>query len=176
MERLRLGAAWSTTPVKARRDSDHESGDLDTDLVFRTEVGTAVDYANMRRALRQLTTKAGIEGTWTPRELRHTAVSILSANGVDIETIADIAGHSDSTTTTRVYRHNLSPVITGATGVMDQNSPPTAPGSSPRGASISVWSPRPASCSPTSTTACATAKSGRWPKGPRERVRTQQDA
>lgn len=44
-----------------------------------------------------------------------------------------------------------------------------------RGRNIGVV-PRPASCSPTSTTACATAKSGRWPKGPRERVRTQQDA
>jgi hypothetical protein len=56
------------------------------------------------------------------------------------------------------------------------SSPPTAPGSSLTGAATLVWSLRPASYSRMSITACATVKSGRWPKGPRERVGTQQGA
>ena len=50
------------------------------------------------------------------------------------------------------------------------------PGSSPRADATSAWSPRPASCSRMSITVCATDRSGRWPKGPRERVWTQQGA
>ena len=56
------------------------------------------------------------------------------------------------------------------------NWPPTGPGSSPRGAATSAWSPPPADCSPWSSTACATGRSARWPPGPGERVRTRQGA
>jgi len=37
--------------------------------------------------------KAGLGENWTPRELRHSFVSIMSDNGVPIETIADLVGH-----------------------------------------------------------------------------------
>ncbi|MGH3634984.1 MAG: tyrosine-type recombinase/integrase [Mycobacterium sp.] len=99
---------WAATPVQSRRD---EAMDVDADLVFRTEVGTAIDYANQRRSLRALAIKAGLGEKWTTRELRHTAVSILSHGGVPLETIADLAGHRDSTVTASVYRHNLAPII-----------------------------------------------------------------
>jgi integrase len=36
---------------------------------------------------------AGIGEGWTPRELRHTFVSIMSDNDVPIEKIADLVGH-----------------------------------------------------------------------------------
>jgi hypothetical protein len=53
---------------------------------------------------------------WTPRELRHSFVSILSDNGVTIEEIADLVGHKTTVVTQKVYRHQLKPVITtGAT-------------------------------------------------------------
>jgi len=54
--------------------------------------------------------------------------------------------------------------------------PSIGPGSSPRGAATSAWSPPPADCSPWSTTACATARSARSPREPGEWVRTRQDA
>jgi site-specific recombinase XerD len=38
--------------------------------------------------------KAGIEGVWASRELRHTFVSIMSESGVAVEEIARLAGHS----------------------------------------------------------------------------------
>ena len=49
---------------------------------------------------------------WTPRELRHSFVSIMSDNGVPIETIADLVGHASTAVTEKVYRHQLRPVIT----------------------------------------------------------------
>lgn len=90
-------------------------GDLDGELVFTTEIGTPIDPANLRRTFRGLAKRAGIPGTWTVYELRHTAVSIMSAEGVSIEVIADAAGHRSSRTTSVVYRHSIAPVVT-ATG------------------------------------------------------------
>jgi hypothetical protein len=55
---------------------------------------------------------------FTVYELRHSAVSILSASGVDIEQIADVAGHRNSRVTSTVYRHNLAPVIRTSRSVM----------------------------------------------------------
>ena len=54
--------------------------------------------------------QAGLGQDWTPRELRHTFVSLLSDSGVPIEQIADAVGHSSTRTTEVVYRHQLRPV------------------------------------------------------------------
>jgi integrase len=85
-------------------------------------VGTAMDAANVRRDLRRaLALVPGIDpGDWTPRELRHSFVSVLSDAGMHVEDIAQLVGHSGTTVTELVYRHQLKPVIqTGAT-VMDR--------------------------------------------------------
>ena len=77
---------------------------------------------NVRRYFRRaLAGVDGVEpGEWTPRELRHSFVSLLSDAGVPIEEIARLVGHSGTTVTELVYRHQLRPVIqTGAT-VMDR--------------------------------------------------------
>jgi integrase len=84
----------------------------DDGLVFCTSVGTPLSADNVRRSFRAITKAAGIGETWTPRELRHSFGSIMSDNGVPMETIADLAGHKNSTVTARVYRHQLKPVIT----------------------------------------------------------------
>ena len=49
----------------------------DTGLVFTTSVGTPLDASHVRRDFRALYTKAGIEGVWAPRELRHTFVWVM---------------------------------------------------------------------------------------------------
>jgi integrase len=54
----------------------------DTGLMFTTSVGTALDASHVRRDFRSLCNKAGIEGVWAPRELRHTFVSVMSVSGV----------------------------------------------------------------------------------------------
>ena len=73
---------------------------------------------NVRRAFRSITTAADIGEDWTPRELRHTFVSIMSDNDVPIEKIADLVGHRTAVVTQTVYRHQLRPVVeTGATAM-----------------------------------------------------------
>jgi integrase len=91
----------------------------DTGLVFTTSVGTPLDASHVRRDFRALCKKAGIEGIWAPRELRHTFVSVMSESGVAVEEIARLAGHSSSRTTEVIYRHELRPVITTGADVMD---------------------------------------------------------
>jgi integrase len=73
-----------------------------------------------RRDFRALCQKAGIEGVWAPRELRHTFVSTSSESGVAVKEIARLAGHSSARTTETIYRHELRPIITTGTDVMDQ--------------------------------------------------------
>ena len=67
-----------------------------------------VDFALGRLAKRFSTRSVRLD--WTPRELRHTFVSLLSDSGVPIEQIADAVGHSSTCTTEVVYRHQLRPV------------------------------------------------------------------
>jgi|SRR3954452_5693126 len=53
---------------------------------------------------------------WTPRALRHSFVSLLSDAGVPVEEISRLVGHSGTSVTELVYRHQIRPVIqTGAT-------------------------------------------------------------
>jgi integrase len=92
----------------------------DTGLVFTTNLGTPLDASHVRRDFRAMCEKAGIEGVWAPRELRHTFVSVMSESGVAVEEIARLAGHSSSRTTEVIYRHELRPVITTGADVMDQ--------------------------------------------------------
>jgi integrase len=62
--------------------------------------------------------------TTSPRELRHSFVSVLSDAGVPLEEISRLVGHSGTTVTKLVYRHQLKLVLqTGAT-VMDQRFKP----------------------------------------------------
>lgn len=101
-ERLSAGELWE------------ENG-----LVFCTQVGTALDAANVRREFRAVAAAAELPGTWTPRELRHSFVSLLSASGVRIESIASLVGHKGTRVTEAVYRHELRPVLTEGAGVID---------------------------------------------------------
>ena len=88
--------------------------------MFTTSVGTPLDASHVRRDFRSLCKKAGIEGVWAPRELRHTFVSVMSVSGVAVEEIARLAGHASSRTTETIYRHELRPVITTGADVMDK--------------------------------------------------------
>jgi integrase len=93
----------------------------DLDLVFPSSVGTELDAANVRRAFRQITKSAGLNPTeWTPRELRHSFVSLLSDGGVSINDIADLCGHSGTSVTEKVYRHQLRPVLLTGAAAMDR--------------------------------------------------------
>jgi hypothetical protein len=87
--------------------------------VFTSIVGTPINPANYRRSFARLTEQAGL-GHWHPHELRHSAVSLLSAAGLRLEDIADVVGHSSTRMTAEVYRHHVMPTITAGQAAMDQ--------------------------------------------------------
>jgi integrase len=102
-ERLAAGGQWS----------DH-------DLVFSTRAGGPLDAANVRREFKAACRAAKIGGHWTPRELRHSFVSLMSSSGVPVEEIARLAGHANTRTTEVVYRRELRPVLTTGAEAMDR--------------------------------------------------------
>jgi integrase len=91
----------------------------DHGLVFASQVGTPLDASHVRRAFKGITKKAGLGENWTPRELRHSFVSIMSDNDVPLEIIADLVGHASTAVTEEVYRHQLKPVITRGAETMN---------------------------------------------------------
>lgn len=89
------------------------------EYVFASCANTIRDASNVRRDLQAVVKKASVPGSWTPRELRHTFVSIMSDQGATDQMIADLVGHSDTGTTRRVYRKQLRPVITHGAELLD---------------------------------------------------------
>ncbi|WP_344935401.1 tyrosine-type recombinase/integrase [Sphaerisporangium flaviroseum] len=57
---------------------------------------------------------------WTPRELRHSFVSLLSDNGIPLEEISRLVGHSSTAVTEAVYRKQIRPVLQAGAVAMDQ--------------------------------------------------------
>jgi len=102
-ERLAAGGQWS----------DH-------DLVFCTRTGGTLDAANVRREFKAACRAAKLGERWTPRELRHSFVSLMSSSGVPVEEIARLAGHANTRTTEVVYRRELRPVLTTGAEAMDR--------------------------------------------------------
>ncbi|MPZ61152.1 MAG: tyrosine-type recombinase/integrase [Propionibacteriales bacterium] len=110
---------------KARQDERRKKlGDRwqDNGLVFASRVGTELYAGNVRRAFRIVAKKAGLDPeSWTPRELRHSFVSLLSNQAnVPIEDIARLVGHGHTKVTETVYRLELRPMLTRGAEVMDQ--------------------------------------------------------
>ncbi|MGH3550836.1 MAG: tyrosine-type recombinase/integrase [Pseudonocardiaceae bacterium] len=93
-------------------------------LVFPTRCGTPQDDANVRRDFRRVITAAGLVATeWTPRELRHSFVSLLSDDGMPIEQISRLVGHSGTSVTELVYRKQIRPVVEDGAVTMDRLFP-----------------------------------------------------
>jgi integrase len=105
VERDAAGATWR----------DHR-------LVFASKVGTPLDPSHVRRDFRAAI--GGVTGVdpkrWTPRELRHSFVSLLSDRGIPIEEISRLVGHSSTAVTEEVYRHQIRPVLQAGATVMDR--------------------------------------------------------
>ena len=91
-----------------------------TDQVFTTRTGEPLDAANVRRDFKAIVKKAGLKPEWTPRELRHSFVSLLSDRGTPLERSAQLVGHSGRATTEAVCRKQLRPVIAEGAEAMDE--------------------------------------------------------
>jgi integrase len=90
----------------------------DNNLVFCYENGDPYTSDALNWRFSKMTRRAGI-GHWHAHEGRHTAVSIMSSNGVPIQDISDTVGHKSTHVTETVYRHVIVPEIRGGATVMD---------------------------------------------------------
>jgi len=91
-ERMYIGAAWEN----------------ELNLVFTTPVGTPLDKDNVRkRELPPLYKAAGLPLKLTFHDLRHIATSLALGSGVPIPAVSEMLGHTDASTTLRVYAHAI---------------------------------------------------------------------
>ena len=137
-------ARHAKTPQDVRRESRLRAGELwqEHGLVFASRIGSPLTANNVIRAFRIITKKAGLGEDWVPREMRHTFVSVLSANGVPVESIALLAGHERSATTEAVYRHEIRPALTqGAEVGVDSSASAVKrdPADRPSGVAPTTW-------------------------------------
>ncbi len=87
VERLAAGPAWEQS-----------------DLVFATEIGTALEPRNVLRRFDVLARKAGLEGVHL-HTLRHSAASFLLAAGTHTKVVQQHLGHSSYAITADIYSH-----------------------------------------------------------------------
>jgi hypothetical protein len=108
--------------LQARIRAEAGSKWVDLGLVFTTRYGTPLDSADVRRDFRAAIGRAAdVDASqWTPRELRHSFVSLLSDSGVPIEEISRLVGHRSTVVTEVVYRKQLRPVLESGATVMDR--------------------------------------------------------
>ncbi|HEY0694858.1 MAG TPA: tyrosine-type recombinase/integrase [Kribbella sp.] len=109
--------------ASSRRSRRATAGDRwrHLNILFCTSVGTELDAANVRRDFHRVVDRTpGLNSAeWTPREMRHSFVSLLSESGLDIEKISLLVGHKSTQVTETVYRHQLRPVLTEGAEAMD---------------------------------------------------------
>ena len=117
---MAVNTLWAHRERQVGDEADAGLTSSKHDLVFSTRTGAPLDAANVRREFKAACKAAGIGQGWTPRELRHSFVSLMSSSGVPIEEIARLAGHSSSRTTEVVYRRELRPVLTAGAEAMDR--------------------------------------------------------
>ena len=100
-ERLAAGGEWE-----------------DTGLVFTTPIGTPVDPRNATRLFHALLVAADLRPVRF-HDLRHTAATLLLAQGVDHRTIMETLGHSQVSFTLNTYTHVLPTLQRDAAARMD---------------------------------------------------------
>jgi integrase len=109
-----LRGLWNACPAESRGSG----------LVFCTAAGQELDKDTVRRAFRKVLAGTSLDPVrWTPRELRHSFVSLLDDANVPIEKISRLVGHADTTTTETVYRFQIRPVIQDGATAMDEIFP-----------------------------------------------------
>lgn len=81
---------------------------VDSGYVFTSSIGTPIDPRNLYREFQKVCRIAGL-GDWHPHELRHSAASLMLAQGVKIQVVSQVLGHSSIRMTADVYGHLLDP-------------------------------------------------------------------
>ena len=101
-ERLSAGEKWT----------DH-------DLVFTTRTGGPLDRTQVSRQFARLLEKAGVEHRRL-YDCRHTAASLLLAQGIAPRIVMETLGHSSYALTMETYTHVMPEVMRDAADAMDR--------------------------------------------------------
>jgi integrase len=97
----------------------------DWNLVFTTKNGTPLDERGVLRRFQKLLAVAGLP-KMRIHDLRHSAVAILIAQGVNIKAISELLGHSSVAFTLQVYGHLLEETKRETADKMDAALGPVA--------------------------------------------------
>lgn len=96
-ERLAAGSRWQ------------ESG-----LVFTSSVGTPIEPRNLFRSFKAALNKAGLPDIRF-HDLRHSAASLMLAQGVPLRVVMEVLGHSSISLTANTYSHVMPSLVQDAT-------------------------------------------------------------
>jgi integrase len=108
-ERIWAGTRWSN----------------EWNLVFTTKLGSPLDERNVLRRFQNILAFAGLP-KMRIHDLRHSAVAILIAQGVNIKAISELLGHSSVAFTLQVYGHLLEETKRETADKMDAALSPVA--------------------------------------------------
>jgi integrase len=93
----------------------------DEDIVFAQPDGTLLpEYAFRRNSWLPLLERSGLPHITFHAATRHGSASVLGAAGVRMRVIADRLGHSDTTTTQRIYEHLMPGAHDAAVEAMER--------------------------------------------------------
>jgi integrase len=105
------------------QDSKKSKWVQDEDLLFPNSVGNKRDPKADHKAWKALLKAAGVKVDYTRYQMRKTAFTNLSANGVDVRTIMELSGHSQASTLLNSYVHATSGSIKNALDIQDRLRP-----------------------------------------------------
>ncbi len=88
-------------------------------LVFPSSIGTPTDPRNLIRSWHRLLERAGVERRWF-HTTRHTAASLLLAEGVPLKIVQELLGHSLLSTTADLYSHLYPEAFAEAADAMER--------------------------------------------------------
>jgi integrase len=107
---------------RARRAQDRLSAGMswkDQNLVFTNRSGRPIEPILLHRDYKALLRKAELPSTLRFHDLRHSAASLLLAQGVHPRAIMELLGHSSITVTMNVYGHVMPAMMRDAADKMD---------------------------------------------------------
>ena len=90
----------------------------DSGLIFTSGVGTPLEPRNLFRSFKALLRKAGLPDVRF-HDLRHSAASLLLAQGVPMRAVMELLGHSNIGTTADIYSHVMPAMMRDVADKMD---------------------------------------------------------
>jgi integrase len=112
----------------ARQAQDRElAGDRwqEWNLVFTSTIGTPIESCNLNHRFQQIAKKAGLPKVRF-HDLRHTAATLLLAQGVHARLVMEILRHSSISLTLNTYSHVIPTMLDEVAAKMDKILAPTA--------------------------------------------------